>query len=93
MISVVEVSTQRRDDGGLRMWSEEMPGLILSGEDHDAVVADASLAIAALMSGLGYDIRSVISSRTLPWQSDVPTRFVVTHNGMIAPTIKQLAGE
>lgn len=82
MISVVEVSTQRREDGGLRMWSEEMPGLILSGEDHDAVVADASLAIAALMSDIGYEIQSVRPARTLPWQNDVPVRFVVNHGGL-----------
>ena len=37
-----------RDDGGLRVWSDEMPGLVLSGSDPAKVAAAILPAINAL---------------------------------------------
>lgn len=39
-----------REDGGLRIWSDDVPGLILSHSDQDAAMADLGPALAALLS-------------------------------------------
>ena len=40
---------ERRDDGGLRITSPEVPGLVLSHKDPHAVMRDVIPAIDALM--------------------------------------------
>lgn len=40
---------ERREDGGLRITSPEVPGLVLSGEDPAEVMADVLPAIDALL--------------------------------------------
>lgn len=40
---------ERREDGGLRVTSPEVPGLILSGADPHSVMRDVVPAIDALM--------------------------------------------
>lgn len=42
------LTLEAREDGGLRISSEQMPGLILSGHDPDAVMAKVLPAITAL---------------------------------------------
>jgi len=37
-----------REDGGLHVWSDDLPGLILSGADQEAVLSDIDIAIIAL---------------------------------------------
>lgn len=37
-----------RPDGGLRVWSDDMPGLILSGPNPSKVMANVLPAIAAI---------------------------------------------
>lgn len=39
---------QEREDGGLRVWSDDEPGLILSHRDPNRVLADIFPAIRAL---------------------------------------------
>lgn len=47
-IDGVPVKLRRRPDGGLRLYSDAMPGLILSGADWWAVLSDAPLAIKVI---------------------------------------------
>ena len=37
-----------REDGGLRVWSDDLPGLVLSGSDQEAVLSDLDIAIIEL---------------------------------------------
>ncbi len=46
----VRVSLERRDDGGLRVWSEDLPELVLSHADADKVIADIPRAMEAILS-------------------------------------------
>jgi hypothetical protein len=46
----VTVTFERREDGGLRVWSADLPGLVLSHRDIDAILADVVEAIGAIVS-------------------------------------------
>lgn len=46
----VTVTFERREDGGLRVWSADLPGLVLSHRDIDAVLADVVEAIGMIVS-------------------------------------------
>lgn len=53
------VSTAKREDGGLRAWSDDLPGLILSGESPDWVRRSIPWAVEALLRHAGEPIHSV----------------------------------
>jgi len=56
-ITTVCVSLEDREDGGLRVFSDELPGLILSGHDKKAVLEKIAPAIAALLKAAkGWDV-------------------------------------
>lgn len=44
----VNICLERRPDGGLRVWSPSVPGLILSGPEPDKVMLDILPALAVL---------------------------------------------
>ncbi len=46
----VQVCIERRDDGGLRVWSDDLPELVLSHADAEAVIADIPRAMEAILS-------------------------------------------
>lgn len=46
----VTVIFERRDDGGLRAWSEEVPGLVLSHTDVDGVIEDVRTALEVILT-------------------------------------------
>ncbi len=46
----VRVCIEHRDDGGLRVWSEDLPELVLSHADADKVIADIPRAMEAILS-------------------------------------------
>lgn len=46
----VTVRVEMRDDGGVRVWSEDLPELVLSHADADQVYADVPRAIEAILS-------------------------------------------
>lgn len=46
----VVVSFERRPDGGLRAWSDDVPGFILSHHDASAVLADVTAALDTILS-------------------------------------------
>ena len=41
----ITLKIARRPDGGYRLWSPELAGLILSGKDLSAILADAGKVI------------------------------------------------
>lgn len=46
----VTVTFERRDDGGLRVWSDDVPGLVLSHTDIDGVLEDVKAALEMILS-------------------------------------------
>lgn len=44
----VTIKIERRDDGGLRIWSDEVMGLIVSGADPEQTLAKVWPALVAL---------------------------------------------
>lgn len=47
----VRIIIQRRIDGGLRVYSDDVPGLVLSGSDPTKVMADVWPALMVLLEG------------------------------------------
>ena len=62
--TVVTVTLADREDGGLRVFSNDLPGLILSGSERKRVVASIIPAIKALFEHNGY--RKVVVRPTKP---------------------------
>lgn len=52
--AVVTVTLEDRPDGGLRVFSCDLPGLILSGPDKNVVVKQTITAIKALFERMGH---------------------------------------
>jgi len=52
-LTVVTVTIEDREDNGLRVFSRDLPGLILSGSDRDQVCANIAVAIEALFKHRG----------------------------------------
>ncbi len=73
----VTVCFEQRSDGGLRAWSEDVPGLVLSSANVDGVLADVQAAL------------KVILSHTFQANVDVEPlgniREALESNGLIAP--------
>jgi hypothetical protein len=44
------VCFETRSDGGLRAWSDDVPGLVLSHSDADSVLADVPAALKVILS-------------------------------------------
>lgn len=53
-LTVVTVTLEDRGDGGLRVSSEELPGLILSGANKDSVFRQIETAIKAIFEFNGF---------------------------------------
>jgi len=45
----IKITIGPRSDGGVRIWSDDIPGLILSGSDPLKVMADIGPALKALI--------------------------------------------
>ena len=46
----IRVSIEPREDGGVRVWSEDLPELVLSHSDADQVIADIPHAMETILS-------------------------------------------
>ena len=46
----VVVCFERRTDGGLRAWSDDVPGLVLSHRDADGVLADVLVVLREILA-------------------------------------------
>lgn len=56
----ITIKMAPREDGGLRVWSDDLPGLILSKYDQGTVLRDLGTAIAILSSfRQGYEGRDI----------------------------------
>lgn len=54
-----------RPDGGVRVSSRDLPGLILSGSDKEQVIKDIAVAIKALLESSGVHNVRVHHSKTV----------------------------
>lgn len=63
--SVVTVTLEDRADGGLRVRSEDLPGLILSGPDKHRVCDSIAPAIKALLEHKGIRVANVAPSQPI----------------------------
>lgn len=61
----ITVRFQRRDDGGLRAWSDDVPGFVLSHPDADAVLADVEPALETILSEM-YGARVTVAPLAEP---------------------------
>lgn len=52
---IVNVTIEDRADGGVRVYSDDLPGLILSGRERIKVIADIEPAARALLEYKGVD--------------------------------------
>ena len=71
------VCFEARPDGGLRAYSDDLPGLVLSHTDVDGVLADVTEALKVILS---HRLNAEIDVRPL---SDI--REVLESNGIVAP--------
>lgn len=64
-VFVIRVRLEDRPDGGLRVFSENLIGLVLSGPDRAVVCAQIVPAIKALFRHAGFDAVTVRSARPI----------------------------
>jgi hypothetical protein len=70
----IVVCFERRDDGGLRAWSDDVPGLVLSHKDADGVLADVLVGIREILSdrlGATIEVRPLDNIREVLQQKGV----------------------
>lgn len=73
----ITVTFEKRDDGGLRVWSADVPGLVLSHANIDGVLEDVKTAIEVILSArLGQQV----AARPL-----VDIREMLEDGGIVAP--------
>lgn len=53
-ITVVNVDITEREDGGIRVSSRDLPGLLLSGDNKEAIISSIAGAIEAIFEHRGY---------------------------------------
>jgi len=64
-VTIVEVTIEDRPEGGINVWSDSLPGLILSGSDRKRVANMVVPAIRALLEHLGISVVSIIPYKPL----------------------------
>ena len=63
----VTLQVTDREDGGIRVRSREIPGLLLGGSDHERIWSCVGLCVQGLLkSNEGLDVRSVVGPMTVP---------------------------
>lgn len=48
----IVVTLERREDGGLRAYSEDVPGFVLSNQDPAVVLSDIAVALETILSSM-----------------------------------------
>src|ERR1700730_9282899 len=48
----IVVTLERREDGGLRAYSEDVPGFVLSNKDPAVVLSDIAVALETILSSM-----------------------------------------
>ena len=67
----VVVTFERREDGGLRVYSDDVPGFVLSHSDPMAVLGDVKPALERILShmhGVPMEVRQL--AETIPTQRE-----------------------
>lgn len=81
----VTVCFESRPDGGLRAYSPEVPGMVLSHRDVDDVLEDVATALKLILeSRLGGEIE-------ISPLGDI--RAALEHNGIVEPQLGKLPAE
>ena len=57
---IISVKLQPREDGGLRAFSDDIPGFVLSHSDSEALAADIKPALETMLSAL-FDVPVSVS--------------------------------
>ena len=71
----VSVSVDARPDGGIRVTSADVPGLLLSGSDRARVWSVVGVGVERLLrANRGLDVVRVSGPMTPPPEGDVPMR-------------------
>jgi hypothetical protein len=65
-LTVVSVTLEDRADGGIRVSSRDLPNLILSGQNRNAICAAIAPAIQGILERKGLKIVSVKPGRPFP---------------------------
>ena len=63
--ATITVSLLDREDGGVRVQSDDLPGLILSGPNKEEVIHSIIPAMSALLDHLGFRDFHIYPSRTV----------------------------
>lgn len=64
-LGVISVVFENRSDGGLRVYSDDVPGFILSHPDSSAVMRDVEPALETIVGEmLGYPVKVLLSTRS-----------------------------
>jgi hypothetical protein len=71
------VCFESRPDGGLRVYSDDVPGLVLSSTDIDGVLEDVTEALKVLLS---HRLNTQIEVEPL-----IDIREALENNGLVAP--------
>src|SRR4051812_24310122 len=66
LVTVVTVTIEDMTDGGIRVYSDALPGLMLSGSKKAAICEAIAPAIRALFERKGYKIEGVHANRPIP---------------------------
>lgn len=75
----VTVSFESRPDGGLRVWSNDLPGLVLSHPNVDDVLDDVKTALETILS---HRLQAKIIVTPL-----VDVREALEDNGIVPPRV------
>jgi hypothetical protein len=59
MKRIINVTLADRQDGGVRIWSDDIPGLVLSGLNRAKVIADIEPAVRAILKHKGEDVSNI----------------------------------
>jgi hypothetical protein len=78
----VVVSFEQRPDGGLRAWSDDVPGFVLSHRDVDGLLADVKPALEFILSAR-------LKSRVIAEPLD-DLRLALEDDGLIHPRAHHL---
>ena len=73
----ITVCFESRPDGGLRAYSDDVPGLVLSHSDIDGVLADVTDALRVILS---HQLNAQIDVKPL---ADI--REILENNGIVPP--------
>lgn len=79
-LAVVTVCLEDQEDGGLLVYSDMLPGLILAGHNRQAICQAIAPAIQAIFERKGYRIAGVHADQPIPSVMRKPSPRTVNMN-------------